>query len=230
MQKFDAKPLDGDFAFEVVKSARRTISISINRHGSVVIRTPKRISQAKVLEIVALKKQWILKKIAQISTTISKNINEDYKTSEILRFLGENYQIEFQQYTTNSVAFQNGQLCVKSKKERDFSVIEKWLVGEALKVFSQRLSHNFAIFSQKLEYNFPILKIRKMKSRWGSMLSGRAVGVMTLNLNLIHKPIECIDYVIMHELCHLKFPNHSGDFYNLQQSFVPNWRELKALL
>ena len=221
---------NGDFTFEVVKSARKTISISINRNAKVVIRTPKRITDAKIHEIITLKKQWILKKIAQISESNAKPSQTNYQETGILYFLGRKYEIKFSQGSKNSVSFDGNFVCVELKNCDGFAILEKWLKKQVVEVFSQRLMYNFEIFSQKLKYHCPILKIRKMKSRWGSMVSGKKVGVMTLNFNLIHKPIECIDYVIMHELCHLKHANHGADFYILQQSFVPNWRELKALL
>lgn len=221
---------NSDFTFEVVKSARKTISISINRDAKVVIRTPKRITDAKIHEIITLKKQWILKKIAQISEANAKPSQTNYQETGILYFLGREYEIKFSQGSKNSVSFDGNFVCVESKHYDGFAILEKWLKKQVVQVFSQRLVYNFEIFSQKFNYNFPIVKIRKMKSRWGSMVSGKKVGVMTLNFNLIHKPIECIDYVIMHELCHLKHANHGADFYILQQSFVPNWRELKALL
>ena len=221
---------NSDFTFEVVKSARKTISISINRDAKVVIRTPKRITDAKIHEIITLKKQWILKKIAQISESNAKSSQTNYQETGILYFIGRKYELKFSQGNKNSVSFDGNFLCVESKNYDNFSVLEKWLKKQTVEIFTQRLAYNFEIFTQKFNYNFPILKIRKMKSRWGSMVSGRKVGVITLNFNLIHKPIECIDYVIMHELCHLKHANHGADFYILQQSFVPNWRELKALL
>lgn len=221
---------NSDFDFEVVKSTRKTISISINRYAKVIIRTPKRITDAKIHEIIALKKQWILKKIAQISESNAKPCQTNYQETGILYFLGRKYEIKFSQGSTNCVSFDANFLCVQSKKDNDMAILEKWLKKQVVEVFTARLHANFEIFSQKFSYHFPVLKIRKMKSRWGSIISGRSIGVMTLNFNLIHKPIECIDYVIMHELCHLKYANHGADFYILQQSFVPNWRELKALL
>lgn len=219
-----------DFDFEVVKSIRKTISISINRDAKVIIRTPKRITDAKIREIIALKKQWILKKIAQISESNAKPCQTNYQETGILYFLGGKYAIKFSQGSTNYVSLDGDFVCVQSKKDNDMAILEKWLKKQTVEIFTARLHANFEIFSQKFSYHFPVLRIRKMKSRWGSMASGKKVGVITLNFNLIHKPVECIDYVIMHELCHLKHANHGGDFYRLQEIFVPNWRELKALL
>jgi predicted metal-dependent hydrolase len=72
-----------------------------------------------------------------------------------------------------------------------------------------------------------MLKIRKMKARWGSI---SASGVMTLNLHLIRTPLDCIDYVIMHELCHLKHQNHGKNFHLLEETFTPNCKEINQKL
>jgi len=78
-----------------------------------------------------------------------------------------------------------------------------------------------------LRLPFPELKIRKMRTRWGSCTRR---GVITLNLELVRMPPACIDYVISHELCHLVEFNHSARFYQLQERFVPDWQVRKREL
>ena len=73
----------------------------------------------------------------------------------------------------------------------------------------------------------PQLRVRKMRSRWGSCSRS---AVITLNLELIRMPLPCIDYVITHELCHLVEFNHGPRFYALQARFIPDWKERKRLL
>jgi predicted metal-dependent hydrolase len=80
---------------------------------------------------------------------------------------------------------------------------------------------------KELSLPFPELRIRKMRSRWGSC-SRRAE--ITLNLELIRMPLDCIDYVITHELCHLVEFNHSARFYELQSRFFPDWKERRRQL
>jgi predicted metal-dependent hydrolase len=94
-------------------------------------------------------------------------------------------------------------------------------------IFEERLEVCYQIF--KLHYNAPKprLVLRKMKSRWGSMSS---TGRMTLNTILIHTPIECIDYVIFHELCHIKHQNHGRGFYEMQAKMVPNYKAVQEKL
>ena len=77
------------------------------------------------------------------------------------------------------------------------------------------------------EFSKPILKIRDMKTRWGSLSQN---ATMTINLNLIKTSRECIEYVIIHELCHLAHHNHSSAFYKLLDSKLKNWKERKHKL
>ena len=74
----------------------------------------------------------------------------------------------------------------------------------------------------------PKLRVRTMKSCWGSCLVNK--GIITLNRKLLMKPRECIEYVVVHELCHLIHPNHSKQFYGFMEQFMPDWKERKARL
>ena len=74
----------------------------------------------------------------------------------------------------------------------------------------------------------PKLRVRTMKSCWGSCLVNK--GIITLNRKLLMKPRECIEYVVVHELCHFIHPNHSKQFYGFMEQFMPDWRERKAYL
>ena len=103
----------------------------------------------------------------------------------------------------------------------------KLVLELAKQTFASRLKINFEIFSKQYQFPFPTLQIKKMKSRWGSMSSR---GNMVLNKNLIHTPIECIVYVIIHKLCHLKHKNHGKRFHKLQEKFTPNCKEIKKRL
>ena len=74
----------------------------------------------------------------------------------------------------------------------------------------------------------PKLRVRTMKSCWGSCLVNK--GIITLNRKLLMKPRECIEYVVVHELCHFIHPNHSKEFYKFMEQFMPDWRERKGRL
>jgi predicted metal-dependent hydrolase len=215
---------------KIVKSVRRrTIGIRVNHDCTVRISVPSSLSKDKISSIITAKQSWINKKIAYFQNN-KKPIAKPklYIDGETLCYLGTDYKIKIVEAKKNYVEILENIIYIhKTKNSKTKNIITKWLNSLAKEVFTQRLLINFNIFSAKYHYHLPQLKIRKMKSRWGSMSS---LGVMTLNSHLISTPIICLDYVIMHELCHLKHRNHSKRFYSLQQEFVPNYRMIKKQL
>lgn len=87
-----------------------------------------------------------------------------------------------------------------------------------------------ALYPRFVKYGVarPTLRIRDMKSRWGSCLPTK--GIITLNKQLLAVPLSCIEYVVMHELCHFLHPNHSKQFYTTLAMLMPDWKERKQLL
>ena len=122
---------------------------------------------------------------------------------------------------------------VMADAERQFQVeLTKQKAG------SESLLEDPAVFTEILDEVYPAfipygvkkpaVRIRTMKSCWGSCLVNK--GVITLNRKLLMKPRECIEYVVVHELCHFIHPNHSKQFYSFMEQFMPDWKERKARL
>ena len=103
-------------------------------------------------------------------------------------------------------------------------MMTRWYKDKARGVFEKRLEACMRSFSN---YEKPKLIIRELRRRWGSMTNNNA---LTLNIKLIRAPIECIDYVIVHELCHLKHLNHSSSFWGFLNQKYPLWRKRKHQL
>ena len=104
--------------------------------------------------------------------------------------------------------------------------MDTWYFKKAKDKFAERLIRCTQQFDGFNEATFK-LKIRKMKKRWGSLSQGK---ILTLNVNLVKSPKECIDYVITHELCHLLYRKHNREFYNLLEATMPDWRTKKHKL
>ena len=104
-------------------------------------------------------------------------------------------------------------------------VINKWLNIFINTIFDQVCREVHLLF---VNMEFPTIKSRKMTSRWGSCSPQKMT--IILSKSLIHKPLLCVNYVILHEFCHLIHPNHSPDFYNLVGSFMPDWKDYNNLL
>ena len=105
-------------------------------------------------------------------------------------------------------------------------LMERWYAEKAAEQFEQSLERCWPKF-KRYGLHKPSLVIQRMEKRWGSLSE---TGTLTLNLSLVKASKECIDYVMIHELCHLKHHDHSADFYRLLAALLPEWQNLKQKL
>jgi predicted metal-dependent hydrolase len=218
------------FNFNLIQSKKRkSISIQILHNTTVKIKAPKSVSLQKIHEIIKLKENWILKKIEHFKQSQKPSPKKKrYTNNEIFYLLGREYQLNIIESKKTSVELSANKLVLYKKPNANAkNILSKWFTNSALELFTAQLELNFQVFSQHFKFPKPILKIRKMRSRWGSLSS---CGIITLNTHLIHTPLDCINFVIMHELCHLQHKNHNTKFYQLQEKFVPNYKNLKQIL
>lgn len=211
--------------FRFLRSARKTIALYVNRDGSVLVRAPLRVSFAEIFLFMHERWDWLqtqrtrfLQQPVPVAFT--------YRHGEAFLHRGQTCMLSVQSGSRNHARLVGDELKVSLTPERQQEenglegVIELWQRREAKKVFSQHLAECHELM-QELRLPFPELKIRKMRSRWGSCTRSAQI---TLNLELIRMPPESLDYVIVHELCHLVEFNHSPRFYELQARFMPDWK------
>lgn len=217
--------------FRFLRSARRTIAIYVNRDGSVLVRAPQRASFGEVCVFLAERWEWLQHHRGRFLREPAPPTLLFRDGAPILH-LGEELVLRVQEGTRTRSLRRGDELhlTVPPRGGDDNSAIvaavDAWQRREALQLFPERLAHCHGRM-QDLRLPVPQLRVRKMRSRWGSC--SRAA-VITLNLELIRSPLACIDYVITHELCHLVEFNHSPRFYELQGRFIPDWRERKLQL
>ena len=105
--------------------------------------------------------------------------------------------------------------------------MSKWLKQYQTMIFQEQLQETYKLF-QKYKVPYPALKIRCMKTRWGSCQPNDAI--ITLNSRLIETPKSCIEYVVLHEFAHFIHPNHSKQFWDFVTMLMPDWKERKKEL
>lgn len=167
-------------------------------------------------------KLYISKLINENINSIKRMINIELKKKEFndsYYYLGKKYDLVY--INENKVILGENKIFIG--KNIDF---EKWLKKEAAKLFQERLDYNYNKFSKKIPY--PKLCIRKMKTRWG-VCNYKDIKV-TLNLELMKKDIECLDYVIMHELSHFIHHDHSNKFWKLVEENYPNYKYIRKIM
>lgn len=155
---------------------------------------------------------------------------KQYISGESFVYLGRQYRLKVLVGPVAPAKLKGGYLEVTVPDKGNIKAVRKavdhWFRLRAQDIFNRHVETCLEIASRH-GISQPVISLRKMRTRWGSCSSN---GRVTLNLNLIQVPVHCIDYVIMHELCHLKHHNHSPAFYRLLSRCMPDWKKPKATL
>jgi len=216
--------------YEVVYAKRKTLEIRIHPDLQVVVKAPSRTPHAFIDGLVQKRADWILTKQHQIAQAPRPHAIQ-YISGEKHFFLGRDYELAVIATTRrSSVYIDDNRLIIQvsdpSDSARVKKVLEGWIRKQAHTLFSERI----AIALERFE-NYPLppfdWKIKLFKARWGSCSSTR---VVTLNLHLMRLELALIDYVIVHELCHLHEMNHGRGFYALMDATMPDWKHRRKLL
>ena len=208
--------------------ARRTVGLKITADG-LVVHAPKRIFAFQLNQILQQKSSWILNKLqAREANHVTK---VEWIDGEHLLYLGNDIQLIISQNNSNkALIFDQNTLLVASPQPNNHAVLGRkviqWYKKQAALDFARRLE----ILAAKLGVATPPLTLSNAQSRWGSCNSR---GQVRLNWRLLQAPPHIINYVICHELAHLKQMNHSAKFWAVVEQLFPNYKlaekELKAL-
>ena len=197
----------------------------------VKVTAPTGSSMDAVLARVEKRAGWIFKQIRFFEQYQPEQPIPRYVSGETHLFLGRQYRLKVGECSAEGVKLIGRFFFVWVKDRHDPRAIQNhldaWYRDHAERLFTTRL--RIAVGSTKALAikSCPKLLIRRMERRWGSCTKA---GNILLNVNLIKAPIHCVDYVIMHELCHLKVHNHGDEFYRLLMRCMPDWKARKRRL
>ncbi len=196
------------------------------RHGS----RPRDADEAAIERIVRKRAVWIIRQQKFFAQFLPKTPPRAYVSGETHLYLGRKYRLRVRGAEREEVKLQRGYLYVYTSHPRDAEqvkgLLHDWYEAHARVRFAERLAVCLKTTAGR-NIAPPRLEVRRMSKRWGSC---RASGILALNLDLIRAPRACIDYVILHELCHLHHPNHSPRFYQLLTDVLPDWKAAKLRL
>lgn len=193
------------------KKSNKNTYLRVKEDLNIYVTTNYLASDKFIYSLVNNNKNSIIK-------MLDKRVKQKHQ-NEIFTYLGKEYRIIY----INNKDVNLGEEKIFIPKEYD---INKWLKKQALLVYKEELDKIYNIFPKSIPY--PSLTIRSMKTRWG--VCNIKTKKITLNLELIKKDIKYLDYVIVHELSHLIYPNHSKDFWNLVSLTIPDYKKLRKEL
>lgn len=217
--------------YQLIRSNRKSIAISFDRDGNLVVKAPLWMSLQEIESFVASKKEWIAATDLRLKRARQKALAQKprLESGDILIYLGEKRALSVirEERSRARIKCVMDRLLMWVPYEADYeyrrSQLEKWYRREAQLVFAQKALE----YARILNVNFEKIHIKDQKSRWGSC-SGR--GNLNFNWRLIMAPEPVCDYVIIHELCHLRFMDHSANFWRLVESLCPNYRQYREWL
>ena len=219
--------------FFVCKKKIKNVNIKINRNGIIVISAPYQTTIKRIKEIILEKINWIKKSCEYVKSLETKKEKLRFEEGESLYILGEKYILKIVPSDINQVELSNKFLTIYVKeqfidnKEYIEKIYIKWIKEVAVDTFNKGVRK----YCKKVEdYNIsvPDIEVKQMKSRWGTCMIGRKR--IIFNLGLIRAPIECVEYIALHEIAHFKHPGHDKKFYDFVQNFMPDWKQRKKLL
>ncbi len=214
--------------YEVKFVPRRTLGIEVHPDQRVVVRAPVGCAAGVIVERVRRRASWISRQIARFRRFSPRTPPRQYVGGETHLYLGRQYRLKVMAGEPASVKMSRGQLVVSvpggPDPERVKAMLHRWYLDHAGVVFNEVLD---AAMSHFKGVDRPRLMVRAMQSRWGSL---SPAGTMTLNANLVRAPRACIEYVVAHELCHLKHRDHGARFYRLLERMMPDWEKRKQRL
>ncbi len=216
--------------YSLTRKDRRNLRVIVNPDLSVIVYAPCRAKLREIEAAVSKKARWIARTLDKVATYHPLPAPKQYISGETFVYLGRQYRLKVVNGAQGSAKLIGRHLRVYvadcQSREKVRRLVEQWYREHASVTFDRYLAQCYAVASRHGATE-PTLCVRKMKRRWGSCSES---GRITLNVSLVQAPVHCIEYVIMHELCHLCHHNHSPAFYGLLTRCLPDWRSRKDAL
>lgn len=220
----------GDINYHLLPGTdRKTTDIVIERDGQVVVRPPAKLSQDQVDDIVARKRFWIYRNLAEWRDLNATAVVREWVNGEAFLYLGRSYRLSLQADQECDLKLKEGRFCLNRK------LIDEFGVGAAKKAFetfyamkaSRRINERVAYFAPKVGVKPKSVSINYLAYRWASCSKD---GRLQFNWKCMMAPPKVIDYVIVHELCHMHIHDHSDAFWNEVDKILPDYLERKNWL
>jgi predicted metal-dependent hydrolase len=212
-------------AERIIRSSRKTIGLEMRHDGSLWVRAPRRASSSAIQRVLEENHHWITVKRQQVLAEVQLNPPKNFTDGEEFLFMGERYPLVFIDEAFSRLKFdrQTGFMIPEAKRDKAAELLEKWYRKQARQIIVECVEY----FAEEFNLEYHGLSITGAQKRWGSCSMKK-----TLNFSwrLIMAPLNVVDYVVVHELAHLKQMNHSKLFWLEVEKMLPDYRERRRWL
>lgn len=211
----------------------KTLRLYVTRSGEAKLTIPSTMSSQEVYEFVHKNIEWLKENIARSIEHLQEEkemLIHNMTEGEAFHYLGQKLKLHYEQYDGPiKVEISDGQLIVSSNRplapEQAKIIISNWYADNLKRIIKDYLEYWLPIMFER-----PLTKVvlKNWKSRWATMQPTKRIA--SFNIRLIFYPLQAIETIVVHELCHLKEPSHNAYFHHLMAYYLPNYKEGEALL
>lgn len=220
---------DKDISYEIVRSRRSTADIVVERNGKIVVRAPATFPDERIEDIVEAKRYWIYKTLAEWRDLNATRVLREYRNGEGFLYLGRSYRLLLVAKQDRPVELKDGRFCLR----RDF--VDRGDVALAQAAFrdyyvsrgQERLTHRVNYYAPKVGVSPTGIDVRELGYRWASCSHS---GKLAFHWKCMMAPAKIIDYIVVHELCHMRQGDHTDVFWNEVDKIIPDYEERKTWL
>ncbi len=219
------------FEYQVWRSGRKTLALTVTPAMELIVRSPFEKSLEEIENFLMRKIQWVRKQLAFFGTQEPAQVERRYISGEAHYYLGRQYMLEVAESHREYVSVSRERIMLyrRSENSRDLMGAKQLFLKWQSEMVAKHLNERYRAMSRLFDYkDIPTMEIKAMEKRWGSYrVKTKSIA---LNAKLIHAPLDAIDYVIVHELCHHEHHDHGKEFYKLLSRKMPNWQVEKKKL
>jgi predicted metal-dependent hydrolase len=205
-------------------SRRKTVSIFIERDGSIKVLAPVTVSNEKIEEAVKSKEYLIFRKLAKWKELNQGKVTREFVNGQSFLYFGRNYRLEIVEKASLPLKLSGG-----------FLLLDKKHLPEARQIFRQfykikaqeKIKERLKLLCARFSIDPPSVKVMELRNRWASWSPNNR---LNFHWKCAMAPVPVLDYIITHEMVHLKYPNHSPEFWNELDKKMPSYREYEYWL
>ncbi|WP_432411331.1 M48 family metallopeptidase [Rasiella sp. SM2506] len=216
-------------AFSLQQVPRKTLAIEVHPDGSVHVIAPAKATQVQIEEKVLKRARWIKKQQEYFQQFLPTTPKREYVSGETHFYAGKRYILKILLGKQESVKLKGGVLLIQTKnpsKDKIKALLASWYYKQA-KQTSNRVFQKAINKFKEVPQTPDSVELKRMKKRWGTCTPENKIAI---NPELIKAASMCMEYVMVHELCHIQIPNHSKEFYKLLEEKMPDYKKWKLKL
>lgn len=213
-----------DIEYELKKSARKTTSIYIERDGTITVLAPEPYDMTVIEEILESKRSWIYRNLAEWEDLNRTRVEREYVNGEGFPYLGSTYRLQIVDKAAHDLSLKNGMFILKRSSLSNAKLKFVEFYKEKAKI---RIPKQVEKYAKQMGLKPSGFRVQELKNRWASC---SADGMLNFHWRCMMAPLSALEYIVVHELAHLKHPNHTAGFWSTVEKVLPDYQQSKGWL